>query len=242
MTRSSVLQPNRTSIPPIVIEPTTGWWVLPATVVIVCLLVGAWYPYDAISERGIIEVGSAVLWGVGALSAGVVAIKSRPRDRTIQLWLLLMGLLCGARELDLQLWLNPSRIGELGVRFRIDWWLGRSVPLNIKLGWAIIFATIGALVYTAVRKTVAEFKNDTSPVRAVPLIRNPAVALIALTAFLLFLGWVSDDVLRGLLHSIWGAMWEESVEFVGAATFVTAPAAAYRVAGSTSTGESHALR
>jgi hypothetical protein len=206
-----------------------GWWVLPVTVFAVCVLVGLRHPEDALSERGTIEVGSAVLWFVGGLSAAAFARKSRPSERVIQLWLMLLGLLCGARELDLQLWMNPKRIGEWGVRFRIDWWISSAVPLGIKLAWVVVFVTIGVIVYVMARRTLAMLSDKANPVRRIPLRRNPAVGLFLLAMFSIFLGWVSDDVLRGLTHPIWGAMWEESVEFLGAAVFVSVPAAVYGV-------------
>ena len=207
-------------------------WVLPivACCLIACVCVVA--PHEVLSERGTIERASVVFWFVGAWIAGAAAwlVRSR-RYRSAALWLGLAAVVAAARELDLQKAMNPKYLGSWGVRFRVDWWLGNEASVGLRLLWIAVFVVVGVAVYRLLMYTVGSLRDRDGYAAEnwIAVVRRSLGLKLLLLAFALLLaGWGCDDILRGRLHEIWGAMVEESLELLGAAVYPSAVGVLWR--------------
>jgi hypothetical protein len=167
------------------------------------------------AEGGPVESLQAGGWFFSALLAlAGVGRRKASRDRWWLLWLAVLALLAGARELDSHTWLNPAHLGDWGVHYRIDWWASPAAPLVPRLLWGAIFLALVLLLSVPpllARARIPEFV----------LASDPGMWLLGITAACLGAGWFSDDILRPLraVHDvIQGA--EETFELLGAAAFL----------------------
>lgn len=215
---------------PVVVLPTeSAKFFLPVLALLLCLTVAVVAPHDALSERGMIEQASVAMWLVGVVAAGWCLVRRCGRwSRAASIWLMLFALAAAAREMHLERALNPKYLGEWGVRFRFDWWVSAETSVLLRLMWAGIFASVAVMVAGLVRYTLG-VGGATGESGAQPNLRNardffglPGWRWLALTLMLLVAGWGCDDVLRGRLHEIWGAMIEESLELLAATCFIVA--------------------
>jgi len=136
----------------------------------------------------------------------------RGRDRAMTFWLAVVCSLCAAREEDLHVYLNPDRMGDFGVSFRIAWWLDGGVPLALKLAWVVIAAVLLAAL-------LAPLARARPRLALLVLGRDPGVWLFGVGGGFLVLGYLFDDLIgRGLLMSLVASqVLEEGSETVGAA-------------------------
>ncbi len=171
-----------------------------------------------------LEKAQLVAWL--ALIASTVAAAARVRARQgllLALWLGVAGSLAVARELDLHAVLNPPNIHIIGlkpeqaVHFRIDWWDDPSVSLLLKLGWGGVFLAIGAALLAPF--IAARYRWVRRIWR-----KEPFPCLIAGGLMMLFLGYISDDVIgRALRESgIRLSGVEEVFELMGVVLLATA--------------------
>jgi hypothetical protein len=182
---------------------------------------GVWYArsfgwFSLFIEGSWIELLQVFTWLGGACWAWWrVPRMEAGRDRWLIFWHAVIASLAAARETDLQKYMNPDRFGDLGVSFRIAWWLDPAVPLALKLGWVIIALLVGAAL-------------------AVPLLRarprlvlltlglDRAVWLFGVGVFFLLLGYGADDLFgRGqFMSTTVSEVIEESSELVGVALVI----------------------
>ncbi len=159
-------------------------------------------------EGGPVETAQFWLWSISAVVA--LAMSHRPRDARIRALLRTLGMLAvlaAAREQDLHIWLNPETFGQYGVRYRMDWWLDANVPLGLKAGWLAGFATIGGGLYLVARKAAPLVKEMINA-------RAPAALMLAAAVVSLLIGYVLDDLMRGVF-SDWRHALEETAELIG---------------------------
>lgn len=157
-------------------------------------------------ENGPIEIAQLELWIGAALFAFILAIPQRRMSDKAALALVgLAAAAAAAREIDAHVLLNPETIGELGVRYRIDWWLDGAVSPLHKLVWAgIAFVGIAAIAAATV---AAHFH----PILAVKR-RNRSLIYFAACAACLAIGFTFDDLLRGVVPLNTAQAAEESIE------------------------------
>ncbi|MEM7629656.1 MAG: hypothetical protein AAF356_09590 [Planctomycetota bacterium] len=168
---------------------------------------------ELFGEGGPVETAQLVIWGIAAvLALGGALIGEHPR-RLVTFWLGVICVLCFARELDLHEALNPETLGDLGVRYRMDWWLQDGAPLLLKLSWAGVFTAIGA----AVTLPLVFGKPD-----AIRALRNGSASawILVIGCGLLAMGVVLDDLLRDALPLALRQPAEEICELIGAACFI----------------------
>lgn len=191
-------------------------WVTPlaiaAPILVIDLSVGG-SNAEVFGEGGPVETAQLVLWGVAATLAGAGAVRGRHPRRLVTLWFGVICLLCFARELDLHEALNPETLGSLGVRYRLDWWVQAGAPLWLKLGWAVVFAAIGAAVVLPL------LLGDPDAIRALRN-RSASAWLFVIGCGLLAMGVALDDLLRDALPLAFRQPLEESAELLGAGCFI----------------------
>ena len=169
------------------------------------------------AEDGPIEIIQLISWCVAAVLAFLACARGPQRDdRLICAWRGVLAVVIAIRELDLHEQLNSETLGNLGVHYRIDWWLDSSVPIWLKAGWATIaLAGIGLLLIPPLLVRPPTFR----------LLRagDASTWLFILAFGLLFLGYALDDFLgRGtIIESIQITQaLEELAELMGVWAFV----------------------
>jgi hypothetical protein len=198
-----------------------GWWLMGALAAAVVAGSALWYALsfgwlNLFIEDGWIEMVQVLTWLAGACWALWRIPRVAPgRDRWLIFWHAVICSLAAARELDMQKYMNPDRFGELGVSFRIAWWLDPAVPLALKIAWVVI----GLLVAAALTVPLLRARPR---LILLTLGRDLAVWLFGLGAFFLMLGYAADDLFgRGLLMSTKASeVLEESSELLGVALVV----------------------
>lgn len=168
---------------------------------------------EVFAEGGPVETAQLVIWGVAGVLALVSSLLGSHPRRLVTFWLGVVCVLAFARELDLHEALNPETLGDLGVRYRMDWWLQSGAPLWLKLGWAGVFTLIGA----ALTLPLVFGKPD-----AIVAWRNRSASawILLVGCGLLAMGVVLDDILRDHLPLAFRQPVEEVCELLGAACFV----------------------
>jgi len=167
------------------------------------------------SEGGFLELAQLGMWACAALCAAWLFFRERAvrGHRMVTLWLGVLALLSLLRELDLHEALNPEVLGDLGVRYRIDWWLDTSVAWWLKGMWAGVGLVIGAAV--VVPLVLA------GGVDGMPHKDSARLRLLAGAAGCLAMGFVFDDLLRRVItNEAVKQTCEESWELLGAALFL----------------------
>lgn len=164
-----------------------------------------------------IEAAQVVLWVLVGVVASVGCARQRVRrGALLGLWLAVLALFAGLRELDLHAVLNPPNIHLLGleedqaVRFRLDWWTDGDVSGRLRLAWAGVLLALAAL-------PVVPFALARYPWGKRLLARRPFAWLIVGGLGTLGLAYVGDDLLRPVLQAAGASLdlGEESVELVG---------------------------
>lgn len=192
---------------------------LPLAAAVLTAMVGSalWYALsfgwvNLFIENSWIELVQLGAWLSGACWAWWrIPRLGAMRDRWMLFWLAVIMSLAAAREQDMQIYLNPDRLGALGVSFRIAWWLDGSVPLALKLAWAAIFlALLAALTVPLLRARprliMLGFGRDLS------------VWLFGVGGIFLMLGYGADDLYgRGqFMPILYSEVLEETCEGIGA--------------------------
>lgn len=170
-----------------------------------------------VEESGPLEWVQLAVWiaSTGVALVATVLAPSR-RDRIDAIWLLILSALAVARELDVQNLLNPEHgAGDLGVSFRIEWWLDSGVSPGLKAAWLSAGLVLAALI-------LAPPLLVRAPV--VRLLRaGDAPAWLFLGAIgLLGCGYALDDLVgRGaFVPESWTRLAEEVAETMGALCFL----------------------
>ena len=175
-------------------------------------------------EDGILEDISVVLWGLSvALSIVISCSRIQARDRAQSGWLGLLALLAMLRELDMQIYLNPQKLGHWGVRYRIDWWLNGDIDISPKLLWAAVFLILAtALSWVPLRN----WRRWVSCLKEL----HPAIVLIMGAVILLGVGAAIDDLLRKakFIPLPLRQLCEETSETCGAAWYLAGAFFAWR--------------
>ena len=202
--------------------------------VIVGCFVGAVSGADlpTFEEDGPVERAQILLWAIASIAGVILSLSAA--TRSTRCYLLVLASLAGlavARELDAHIYLNPEKLGSLGVRYRIDWWLDGSVSLLLKAAWALV-----ALVSIAAVLGPAFFARD-AILRTIRL-RTLPFWLLGATGLCLFVGFAVDDLLRNRIDLQIGHAIEESVELAGP-IFYLAAVLAIASSASTSQGRLH---
>lgn len=186
------------------------WAVLPILAGAMISVIGG--DQTVVAEGGHIESMQVGLLVVTAVVAFLFAQRIKNRQSSSMTCLLgVFALLAMARELDLHVWLNPEKLGDWGVRYRIDWWLDGQVPIKIKLVWLAVFATVGGVLgWLMVR------------LRGPVSWRSTRARLLIFTVFFYFVGFTCDDLLRHRVD-LRVAQWiEEIAELFAAAALLGA--------------------
>ncbi len=180
-------------------------------------------------EDGLFEVSQVVLWGVCSVLGVVMglALVGRlrvVRDRVFGLWLALVSALIVAREVDAHVLLNPETLGELGVRYRIDWWLSGETSVVLRVVWAVVFVAAGAALFVPAWWVSPRHK-------ALLLGRDRAWWCFFASGVLIGLGWLMDDILgRGqFVPPIYTQAMEETFELLAPMAFAAAMVLLLRV-------------
>jgi hypothetical protein len=193
-------------------------WVIAALVALALGASAMWYALAFGWPNLFIESAWAEMWQLFAwLAAACVAWWRLPRtpgrrDRAMTFWLAVVCSLCAAREEDMHIYLNPDRMGDFGVSFRVAWWLDGAVPVALKLAWVVIAAALLAAL-------LAPLARARPRLALLVLGRDPGVWLFGLGGGFLVLGYLFDDLVgRGLLMSLVASqVLEEGSETIGAA-------------------------
>jgi hypothetical protein len=166
------------------------------------------------SENGLYESGSIVTL-VGAMIVALAAQREvkGALNRASLLWLAAIAALACARELDLHTVLRPEYLGDLGLRFRLDWWIESGPPLSLKLFWGTIFGTVGLALAGMVwiwRHAALELARGFR--------RDSSLQMLALMVGLWGVGFTFDDLLRRVdeLSMAFKQTVEEGAECLGA--------------------------
>lgn len=187
------------------------------------------------AEGGYIELAQIGLWLTGVLAAGWLFFTERePRAHRFQtLWLGVLGAVAAVRELDVHEALNPERLGDLGVRYRIDWVLDEGVPVWLKAMWGAVFLAIGAALVVPLILG--------GGVKGLPRKGSPRLRLFVAATACLVMGFVFDDLLRHVItnHAVKQSL-EETWELLSATFFLAAVMAPPHRAGSDQPGPSAA--
>ncbi len=169
------------------------------------------------TEDGPIEIMQLASWCLAAVFAFIACARGPQRDdRLISGWRGVLALVLASRELDLHEELNSDVIGELGIHYRIDWWLDSSVPIWLKAGWGAI-ALVGIVLLLVPPLLVRP------PTFRLLRAGDTSTWLFILAVGLLFLGYALDDFLgRGtIIESIHITQaLEELAELAGVWAFV----------------------
>jgi hypothetical protein len=175
-------------------------------------------------ESGILEDLSLVCWCVALATALWTAVRFQtPLDRLAAVWMGTLAFLAAARELDLHTWLNPGRLGSMGVRFRANWWLDGMVSPWLKLFWIAAFLVVAAAVlyppFSLRRALKALLKRGDLGV----------VLLLCATGFLVS-GVLIDDRMRRVrvIPLPIKQLVEETSELIGAACFCASAVVLWR--------------
>jgi len=197
-----------------------GWWVTGALAAAVVAGSGLWYGLsfgwlNLFIEDSWIELVQVCAWLAGACWAWWRVPRVEGRDRWLILWHAVICSLAAAREQDLQKYVNPDRFGELGVSFRIAWWLDPAVPLALKFGWVVAGLLVGAALTVPLLRARPRLVLLT-------LGLDRAVWLFGVGVFFLLLGYGADDLFgRGLIMSTKASeVLEETSELAGVALVV----------------------
>jgi hypothetical protein len=163
-----------------------------------------------------LESISCALWLLALIVSGLTFFRWKDRaDRLTAVWMGIVALLAGLRELDAHIYLNPQYLGDLGVRYRMDWWLSGNVSILLKLGWfCVFFAFAFPLAYIPLKLRLPLFR--------MARLGDPMVGLFILGIGLLGMGFVMDDTLRHtkLLSHGGKQVIEETSETLGAIFFL----------------------
>lgn len=197
---------------------------MPALLGIWCVVVGILQSTEAATrEFGLIEISQFAVWFLSAAIACMLAARPGPAPtRLVLLWLGVVALICGARELDVHLWIAPHNFGEWGMRFKLNWWTDLSVPLAPKILWG----AIGLCILAALTLPLAFARLN--PIRRLRL-GMPDTWLFAIAVVFLGLGGVFDDLLREALSDEPRKLAEETTESLGAGFFFSSVLTAYRI-------------
>lgn len=167
-------------------------------------------------EGGPAEIVQLVLWIGAALFAFLLVVPMRTiSDRAAMALVGLAAAAAAAREIDAHILLNPETIGDLGVRYRIDWWLDDEVSLLRKLVWAALAAAGVAAVVAA---TIAAHIHPLLAIKR----RSRTLVYFAAAALCLAIGFTFDDLLRGRLPLSKAQALEESVEVLAPLFYLAA--------------------
>lgn len=158
-----------------------------------------------------------------ALAALAAAVGRTPADRLIGAWLATLSVLAALREMDMHHRIRPEAIGEWGMRFRADWWLDGSVPIEVKLVWGLVAAVVVALL-------VLPILTVRLPVVRLLLAGDTPLWLLAGAVVLLGCGYMMDDLMRHSPYISKANRWriEETCETLGAAAYLAAVACTLR--------------
>jgi len=169
------------------------------------------------SEGGFIELAQIGLWLAAVLAAfWLFATERECRAHRYQtLWLGVLGTVSAVREMDAHEALNPETLGELGVRYRIDWVLDETVPLWLKAMWGAVFLAIGAALVVPLILG--------GGIRGLPHKDSARLRLFTAAAGCLVMGFVFDDLLREVItNDAVKQTLEETWELLGATFFLAA--------------------
>lgn len=160
-------------------------------------------------EDGPVERAQIVLWAIASIAGVALSLSATRRStRAILLLLATLAALAVARELDAHIYLNPEKLGDMGVRYRIDWWLDGGVSPMLKAMWAMIAISAAAALFGpawfAKGAIIRIFRE-----RALPF------WFFATAGVCLITGFAVDDLLRNKIDLQLGHVIEESVELVG---------------------------
>jgi hypothetical protein len=164
------------------------------------------------AESGTLEIAQVVVWALAILSSIVIALAFN--DRKTRWTTVLLGVFAvgaAAREFDTHIMLNPEVFGDLGVRYRIDWWLDSSVSWALKAAWAGVAVVVGSGLLSVAWLA-----------RGRPNFTRARPRLFILGLVFLGLGFVFDDLLRGKVRLDVAQALEESVEMIGAVFYLAA--------------------
>lgn len=179
------------------------------------------------SEGGFIELSQIGLWLTAVLAAGwLFATEREPRPhRMITLWLGVLATVAAVREMDVHEALNPETLGDLGVRYRIDWVLDETVPLWLKAMWGVVFLAVGAALVVPLLWA--------GGIKGLPHKDSARIRLFSAASGCLVMGFVFDDLLREVItNDAIKQSLEETWELLGATFYLAAVAAGpHRVRG-----------
>lgn len=185
---------------------------------------------NAVREGGPIETTQVSVWLLAATIAGLGFIRRffnrrTARQRAVSVGFAALCLLAAARELDAHIWLNPESLrawggdglAAWGVRYRIDWWLGRpdssgaTPPIAARVLWAVAAIGAGLLAARFVPGAIRDIRGAGARGRVFGL------SIIATAAFLC-LGYLFDDQLgrERVMNKLTSVALEEFAELVGA--------------------------
>lgn len=195
-------------------------WAAAAVVVLALVASAIWYGLsfgwiNLFIEGSWIELVQGFTWLAGACWAWWRIPRREGRDRWLIFWHAVILSIAAGREQDLQKYMNPDRFGELGVSFRIAWWLDPGVPLALKIGWVVIALLVGAALTVPLLRARPRLLLLT-------LGRDAAVWLFGFGVFFLLLGYGADDLFgRGLIMSTRASeVLEETSELLGVALVI----------------------
>ncbi|MHB1307206.1 MAG: hypothetical protein ACYDC1_24870 [Limisphaerales bacterium] len=169
-------------------------------------------------EQGVIERLSLLFWAFSGLVAAWGAARATHREaRLLDVWLGSLAALAALREMDAHILMNPRYLGDLGVRFRLDWWTDGSVSVWLKLGWTVLFLGVGLVtVYPPMKLRRWLWLQARQG--------NPAIGLLVAAVGFLAMGFVIDDLLRPIrfINLDIKQLVEETSETIGAALYAVA--------------------
>lgn len=187
------------------------------------------------AEGGYIELAQIGMWITAVIAAGYLFTTERQSraHRFQTLWLGVLGTVSTLREMDIHEALNPEELeaavglGNLGVRYRIDWVLDETVPFWLKAMWGAIFLAIGAALVLPLIWA--------GGLKGLPHKDSARLRLFAAASGCLAMGFVFDDLLRTVITSeAIKQSCEETWELLGATFFLAAVMAQeHRAPGST---------
>lgn len=174
---------------------------------------------DVHAEGGPLEIAQIACWGIiVVLMLAATARASNWRDRLSAVWLLTIGVLCSARELDLHEAVQHGVSWLPALHFRIDWVLDGSQSVWPKLFWGVVFALVGTglVLPLLVMKT---------PTMKMLRAGDGPTWLLFIGIGLLGMGYVSDDIIGrgriGVHYEVTQGM-EEVFELGGVLSFLMA--------------------
>ena len=169
-------------------------------------------------EQGVIERLSLLFWALSGLVAAWGAARATHRAvRLLAIWLGSLAVLAALREMDAHILVNPRYLGDLGVRFRLDWWTDGNVRVWLKLGWTALFLGVALLTVYPPLKLRRSLWLQTRQ-------GSPAIGLLVAAVGFLAMGFVIDDLLRPVrfINLDIKQLVEETSETIGAALYAVA--------------------